>query len=130
MYRKLLKNTIIIYWVCLACLLLSGVLALPKSLELYLEEYYEQDLSIILIQFALMILSVIASIGIYRMKGWGVNLFVGATAITLVITPFGPPIVMHGLSYIFDSIHSASVGVVIVLVYFTDAIGGAKGDDP
>ena len=128
--RKALRFAIVVLWLSVAIgLLISYPLEsdLPSHLQQYITWDMEQDLS--QWQFALMIFGLllvvaifVGSIGLFVFRAWARNLFVISWGALLLISPFLGPTVSHCFVSFFSHLGTLSAGIILGIVFFTDAI--------
>lgn len=126
MLGKSLKSALIAYWVSsIGVLVAYSLPMLPPKLETYVQNqlHKDQDWSYLpVLSLAILALSIFGSIGLYRRKAWGANIFLASIVIGATVGIFSPPVIFSGIAYLIDSFQSACTGFILALVYFTEVM--------
>lgn len=122
---KALKVAIVAQWLLYV---LAAVISsfeeenLPEILRSYLASEYDKGMSASLwVGIAMLIAFVVGSIGVFRLKSWGRNLYVVLFSLGAVLFIFLAPIIETPISGSLSYLATASCGLVIGLLYFSSA---------
>ncbi len=98
---------------------------LPVELQVYLDHQWDDEISIIEIVGACLVLVILlvhlfAAVGLIFVKGWARKAFLYSTFSLFMFLPFTGPAVDHAISYTIDGISVMIMGMIIGLLLFTD----------
>ncbi len=134
--RMALRVAIVTLWLSVA-LSVAVSFSLESDLPVLLQEYLLWDLerewtrfefALILVETVVVVVSLVGSVGLFMLRIWGRNLFVLSVLALTVLTPFTGPTVQHGIQSVFSDIESLCDGLVLAIVFFTDAIKTVPSD--
>lgn len=122
---KVLRIAIVAQWllyVLAAAVSTFEETMLPEPLRNYLTAEYYKDVSISMwIGMAMLVAFVIASIGVFRLKSWGRNLYVALFSLGAVLFVFLAPTIETAIGGSLSYLANASCGLVIGLLYYSSA---------
>jgi len=81
-----------------------------------------------LVGVLLVVATLVGSIGLFVFRVWGRNLFVFSLVALVIISPFFGPTVEHGFESFFSELESLSDGIILGILFFTDAIKSKARD--
>lgn len=116
----ILKALIVAEWSLLVVYLLSSIVcSLPRPLQEWVD-YVEMSNGEILATFIIFLafISYIAgSIGLFRLKRWGIGFYLVSILISLIFSPFTAPTIEHALPTTITYIANMAQGAVIALLF-------------
>jgi hypothetical protein len=122
---KVLRIAIVAQWLLYVLAAVASTFEetnLPEPLLTYLTAEYYKDVSISMwIGMAMLVAFAIASIGVFRLKSWGRNLYVALFSLGAVLFVFLAPTIETAIGGNLSYLASASCGLVIGLLYYSPA---------
>jgi hypothetical protein len=72
---------------------------------------------------------IVASVALLQLKKWGAWLHLGTTLVGLAVLPFFGPFVIHGVSYVIESLGALVNGCLYGVAFFSTALDRPKTSD-
>ena len=128
---KILQTLVILEWIILITAVTLSSLFLDGRLPLELRQWIDANLEsefttgdVLLLTF--LVVNFVGSIGLYNLKKWGAWIYIGSLVLSLALTPFTGPIVVHGIASAMYDVAVIITGMIIALAFFTDVLSGNK----
>jgi len=100
---------------------------LPIQLQIWLQDEYAREISTgeaiaSIAGIVLIIVMVVASVGLFRLRRWGAWLYLGCSVAMIPFYAFLGPTVEHALVSVFDELVTIAECIMIGIAFFSDAL--------
>ena len=75
-------------------------------------------------------LSIVATVGLFRLKRWGAWLYLSTAIVGSVLWSIGPPIVSHAINNSLSQIAGLISGTIIGISFFSDVLKNKSAQQP